>query len=264
MQDLSVTLVQTETVWHDPGANLLNIEALLGSPSASKTDVIVLPEMFTTGFTMSSSEIAETMQGETIKWMTRIAAKYNAALCGSIVIKEDANYYNRFIWAAPDGAVLYYDKRHLFRMANEHNYYTSGSENLTIEFRGWKIRPAVCYDLRFPVWARNKMEHSEFEYDLLIYVANWPEARITAWDTLLKARAIENHAYCVGVNRTGSDSNGVEYNGHSAACDPKGNTLLPESTEVCVKTCVLEYDSLQHYRNQFPAQLDADNFKIID
>jgi omega-amidase len=261
MQDLKILLVQQDTAWHNPAENRRRLDAVI--EQAAHHDLIVLPEMFTTGFAMESKLLAEPMDGPTHNWMQEKAQVTKAAICGSIIIEKGGEYFNRFLWVNPDGLTITYDKRHLFRMADEHNFYAAGHMNVTIDHRGWKIRPQVCYDLRFPVWARNKMVDDQHEYDILINVANWPEARISAWDALLRARAIENHAYVIGVNRVGLDGNNIRYCGHSAIYGPKGNTITHLEDQVVTYTATLKYSNLAHYRKQFPAQLDADEFEIL-
>lgn len=263
MQDLSVTLIQTNLHWENPVANLAMFEEKIwkiGQP----TDVIVLPEMFSTGFTMRAPALAEMMNLNTFKWMKQMAAQSGALILGSFIAKEGDQYFNRLLWMEPDGKFKTYDKRHLFRMANEHTIFSSGSDRLIGSWKGWNICPLVCYDLRFPVWSRNKWEDDQkkMSYDALIYVANWPEARVGAWDTLLRARAIENLSYAVGVNRTGPDGEQVLYNGHSAVIDPKGETIFSAGEEELIKTTVLDSQLLQSHRTKFPAYLDSDDFRI--
>lgn len=261
MQDLSLTLVQPILVWQEVEENLTHFSSLFGSKDLA-TDVIILPEMFTTGFTMESSKVAEPMQGRTHTWMREQALKQNAVICGSIIIEDDGNYFNRFMWVEPDGHTTFYDKRHLFRMADENKFFAAGTDLITINYKGWKLRPLVCYDLRFPVWARNSIKKNEFAYDILLYVANWPQARINVWTTLLQARAMENSAYCLGVNRTGADEKGIIYSGQSMAFDPKGHKLCDLENKVDTQTVTLNYESLARYREKFPVFLDADNYKL--
>ncbi len=204
------------------------------------------------------------MSGPTVNWMALMAKKVSAVICGSIVIESEGKIYNRFIWMRPDGSHSHYDKRHLFRMADEDKHYTSGNTNITVELKGWKIRPLVCYDLRFPVWSRNRSTNEGNEFDILIYVANWPAPRVNAWDILLQARAVENQVYCVGLNRVGEDGSGKKYLGHSAVIDPKGNYLLnPVERLEGVYHSTLNYKELSLFREKFPQGLDADDFKII-
>jgi len=219
MQHLKIAIIQTDIVWQNAKQNRIQYADKI-SLIEENVDIVVLPEMFSTGFSMEPVGISETMEGETIKWMKNLASEKNAAICGSLIISEDDNFYNRFLFVRPSGEINYYNKRHLFSLAGEEKVYTQGTEKLIIEFKGWKICPLICYDLRFPVWARNVET-----YDVLLYVANWPKPRIVAWDTLLKARSIENMCYVIGVNRIGVDGNGYEYNGHSDAYDCLGEKL---------------------------------------
>lgn len=256
MNNLRIALIQSDIHWHEIGANLAMFEEKIWQIK-NEVDVILLPEMFQTGFTMEHQGLAEPMNFTTFKWMKQMAAQKNAAVCGSYIVKEDGKVFNRLLWMQPDGQYHTYDKRHLFRMANEHEHFDMGSEKLIVEWRGWKICPMVCYDLRFPVWSRNV----NLAYDLLLYVANWPAVRVNAWDTLLEARAIENVSYSVGLNRVGSDGVGIEYNGHSAAYSPKGEQLaFSEKEEILYVD--LSADMLLAFREKFPAQLDADKFEI--
>lgn len=256
MEDLNLTLIQTEIHWQKPEANLAMYEEKIWQFTEA-TDIIVLPEMFQTGFTMEHGQLAEPMNLTTFKWMKQMAAQKQAVVTGSYIVKEAGEVYNRLIWMQPDGQWQQYDKRHLFRMADEHHYYAMGQERLVVEWKGWKICPMICYDLRFPVWARNR----NLEYDLILYVANWPAARVNAWDALLKARAIENVAYSVGLNRVGEDGMGIAYNGHSGAYSPKGETLALSDKEELIQLR-LEAETLQRFREKFPAHLDADDFNI--
>lgn len=252
---LNVALVQTTLAWENPKANRIHIEDKVSSITA---DLIVLPEMFSSGFTMNASEVAETMDGETITWLKTLSKTKNAAIVGSLVITENDNYYNRLVFVEPNGELTTYDKRHTFTLAGEHKVYTAGSEKIIIDYKGFKICPLVCYDLRFPVWARNTED-----YDILIYVANWPKVRIAAWDTLLKARAIENMAYSIGVNRVGLDGNNYEYSGHSAAYDVLGHRMdsIPENTEI-VEVIALEKSHITKYRERLGFLKDRDNFSL--
>ncbi|WP_296684936.1 amidohydrolase [Flavobacterium sp.] len=223
---MKIALIQIPLVWEDPKSNRDYIEQKINTLEAD-TDLVVLPEMFTTGFTMQPERVAETMQGETIVWMQSLAKAKNCAITGSLVIIEGGNYYNRLLFVFPSGEIHYYNKRHLFTLAGEDKSYTKGTQKLIIEYRGWKICPLICYDLRFPVFARNVEQ-----YDLLLYVANWPTIRIQAWDTLLKARAVENMSYTIGVNRVGKDEKDYDYSGHSQVVDFLGNyAIAPQETE---------------------------------
>jgi len=257
MQDLNITLIQTPLYWHDRALNLEMLAHKIEEIN-QPTDLIIIPEMFTTGFSMQAPELAETMYGPTLLWLQNMAAAANAVITGSLIIKEGQNYYNRLIWMQPDGSYSYYDKKHLFRMAGETQVYSTGTRKLIVNLKGWKICPLVCYDLRFPVWSRNVQN----EYDLLLYVANWPAKRDTAWKTLLPARAIENVAYAAGVNRVGDDGNGHLYNGDSMVVNFKGEILFSAENDECTKTITLSYQELEDFRKSFPAYLDADAFTI--
>ena len=217
---MKVALIQSSLFWENPIANRNHFGEKINA-IFEEVDLIVLPEMFATGFTMNPEIVSETMEGETIQWMQSLAKAKNSAITGSLVIKENNNFYNRLVFVFPSGEIQFYDKRHLFTLAGEDEIYTAGRNKLIIEYKGWKICPLICYDLRFPVFSRNTEN-----YDLLIYVANWPKVRINAWDALLKARAIENMCYTIGVNRIGEDDNGFQYNGHSQVIDFLGDYLL--------------------------------------
>ena len=255
---LNIALIQTELTWENPEQNRANIlkkiEAIV-----DPVDVIVLPEMFTSGFTMNPSHVSETMQGETISWMKIVAAKKQSAITGSLVIKEHNHYYNRMVFVYPDGKMDHYDKRHTFTLAGEDKVYTPGSKKIFVDYKGWKICPLVCYDLRFPVWSRNAEN-----YDVLIYVASWPAIRMVAWDTLLKARAIENMSYCVGVNRVGKDANNHDYSGHSAVYDVLGNRMdtIPFDQEA-VEIVTLKKEDIKLNRSKFNFLADQDQFSIM-
>lgn len=259
--NLHISLIQTSLFWESRGENLNHLEGLIGALQG-KTDIIVLPEMFTSGFSMNTSE-CDTMEGETMQWMAKMAHDLEAVLCGSIRMEEGGNYYNRFIWMRPDGTYEKYDKRHLFSFANENDHFKSGADKLIIDHKGWKIMPLVCYDLRFPVWSKNRLIDGKPEYDVLIYVANWPKARNVAWKTLLLARAMENQAYVAGVNRVGVDGKDIEYIGDSALISPYGAYLAEANIgqEDIIKA-ELEYSLLQDFRAKFPLLHDADEFEI--
>jgi predicted amidohydrolase len=263
MQDLSVTVIQTDLYWEDPIANRAMLEEKIASIKTS-TDVIVLPEMFTTGFTMNASSLGERMQQQTFKWMEQMAKKTKALILGSFIANDGGKIYNRLLWMQPDGLYQTYDKRHLFRMGEENTVYTPGESRLVGNWKGWNICPLICYDLRFPVWSRNSwdLDHQKAAYDLLIYVANWPRVRVDAWTSLLKARAIENLSYVVGVNRVGIDGQEIEYNGQSQVFDPSGTAFISDTDAETILTCSLSFSELQTYRDKFPAYLDADNFSI--
>ncbi|MBP7737243.1 MAG: amidohydrolase [Spirochaetes bacterium] len=257
MQDLNVTIIQADLAWHDASANCASFDRIIRGLS-EPTDLVLLPEMFSTGFTMDPASCAEEMGGITVMRLAEWARDKDADIAGSVAIKERGRYYNRLLWARPGGTVITYDKRHLFRMAGEDKVYTAGSAKTVIELNGWKIRPFICYDLRFPVWSRNK----GLEYDIAVYVANWPERRAPHWRALLRARAIENQCYVIGVNRVGMDGNGVSYCGDSAVIDYLGNTLFEKGNEQCAATVSLSFDDLAEYRRAFPAWKDADEFTL--
>jgi omega-amidase len=253
---MKVALVQTDSIWENPKANLRAFEQQLNSIEAD-TDLIVLPEMFTTGFTMHPEAVAETMNGNAVAWLKQQAIEKQSAITGSVVITENGNYYNRLIFAFPDGSLAHYDKRHLFTLAGEDKKYTAGKEKLIVNYKGWKICLLVCYDLRFPVFARNTED-----YDLLVYIANFPERRISAWDILLPARAVENMSYTIGVNRIGEDENQNTYVGHSQALDCLGNYILPPQTEKGIYYVVLDKDSQNDLREKLGFLNDSDDFSL--
>ncbi|MDM8529624.1 amidohydrolase [Anaerolineales bacterium HSG25] len=257
MENLTLTIVQSHLHWHNPSKNRAMFEQILTGLN-QPTDLVILPEMFSTGFTMQPETCAEPMSGSTVAWMRDMAAQHNIVLTGSLVIEADGQHFNRLIWMPPDGQFVSYDKRHLFRMANEHDHYQDGQSRLITELKGWRICPLICYDLRFPVWSRN---HPQV-YDLLIYVANWPAKRRSAWQALLKARAIENLAYVVGVNRVGEDGNGIAYNGDSVALTYLGEEIVSGAYQPLLTNVTLNYEVLTQYRASFPAYLDADSFEI--
>lgn len=253
---MNVALIQSELYWEDSKTNVENFSNKIRSIS-KPVDLIVLPEMFSTGFTMNPKHVAQTMDGATVSWMKKTAAEYDSALCGSVVITENGNYFNRLLFVFPSGEIRQYDKRHLFTLAGEQKTYTRGKERLIVEHKGFRICPLVCYDLRFPVFSRNTED-----YDILIYVANWPEPRMAAWDTLLKARAIENMSYVVGVNRVGKDDNGHKYIGHSQALDCFGNPITsPQETEG-IFIAELNKNALLEARQKFGFLNDRDSFTV--
>ena len=254
---MKIALIQIPLVWEDPKSNRANIEQKINTLEAG-IDLIVLPEMFTTGFTMQPERVAETMQGETIVWMQSLAKAKNFAITGSLVINEKGNYYNRLLFVFPSGDIQFYDKRHLFTLAGEDQSFTSGKHKLIFEYQGWNICPLICYDLRFPVFSRNTEN-----YDLLIYVANWPKTRINAWDTLLKARAIENMSYTIGVNRLGVDDNNLEYVGHSQIVDYLGNPVIEPQTTEGVFIAEIDKNSLIETRKKLDFLKDKDNFELL-
>ncbi|QMU30594.1 amidohydrolase [Adhaeribacter radiodurans] len=257
MQNLTITFIQTPLYWHDRALNLEMLAHKIEEIN-QPTDLIILPEMFTTGFSMQAPELAETMYGPTLLWLQNMAAATKAVITGSLIIKEGENYFNRLIWMPPDGNYAYYDKKHLFRMAGETQVYAAGARKLIVTLKGWKVCPLICYDLRFPVWSRNVQN----EYDLLLYVANWPAKRDIAWKTLLPARAIENVAYVAGVNRIGDDGNGHLYNGDSMVVNFKGAILFSAGSKESTQTITLNRQELEDFRKSFPAYLDADDFTI--
>lgn len=261
MSTLTITGIQTSLHWEDPAANLNMFEEKIKSISG-KTEIVVLPEMFSTGFSMKPEELAETMNGETVKWMKRMAAEKKIILTGSVIMEERGEYFNRLIWMLPNGQYGVYDKRHLFAYAGEDEQYTSGTKRLIASVKGWKINLLVCYDLRFPVWARQQLQPEGPEFDVLIYVANWPERRIHAWKTLLQARAIENQCYVVGVNRVGKDGNDIYYSGNSMVADPMGEVICDKTNEEDVFTVTLQKDKIDEVRAKLPFWKDGDNFMI--
>ncbi len=254
MSGLTLTLVQSELVWEQRQANLERFEERL-QPLAGRTDLVVLPEMFSTGFTMNAAPLAETMAGPTLRWMQHLARQLTADLAGSAIIRADGEFYNRLLWVKPDGRYFTYDKKHLFRMSGEHKVYAAGRERLTVTVNGWQVRPFICYDLRFPAWCRNRQPG----FDVALFVANWPAARAEHWRILLRARAIENQCYAVGVNRVGTDGNGLDYRGDSTVIDPQGRVRYHCEDREDVFTTTLSRDDLEIYRASFPAWKDAGN-----
>ena len=259
---LTLTLIQTKLHWEDNAANLQMIEEKILSIK-EKTEIVILPEMFSTGFSMQPEKLAEGMDGRTIQWMKKIAAAKKIILTGSLIIEEEGNYYNRLIWMLPNGEMGHYDKRHLFAYAGEDKHYTEGNKRLIASVKGWKINLLVCYDLRFPVWSRQQLQDGGKEYDLLIYVANWPDRRRHAWTTLLQARAIENQCYVVGVNRVGHDGNNNYYTGDSLVADPLGEVLYQKKDEEDIFTITLEKSRIESIREKLPFWKDGDAFTII-
>jgi predicted amidohydrolase len=257
---LSITIVQQNIVWQNTKANLQKLDALL--TSVKNSDIIVLPEMFNIGFTMNAKDVS-VYSKDALSWMKANAKAKKCAIVGSIPTEENGAYFNRFYFVEEDGKTTHYDKRHLFRMANEHDHYKAGSERIIINYKGWKICPLVCYDLRFPVWSRNKFTKGNYDYDLLIYVANWPQPRSNAWTILLQARAIENVSYCVGVNRVGEDGNALNYLGDSAVYNFKGERLSKIKTQIeGVETIQISKAEIEQFREKFPVGLDGDSFHI--
>ena len=255
MRTLKVALVQAALHWHDPVANRELFDRMFAA--IGDADLVVLPEMLNSGFTMASREVAETMEGETVAWMRDRASALGVTIAGSLVIDDAGRRYNRLVWMPPDGREIVYDKRHLFRMAGEHEHYSAGNDRVTASIGAWRIRLSVCYDLRFPVWLR-----STGDYHALLCVANWPAARQAAWNTLLRARAVENQCYVLAVNRVGRDGNNIAYAGGSAAYDAEGAALAEVFDDQTVATVSLDFDGLCSYRERFPAWRDADEFEV--
>jgi predicted amidohydrolase len=258
VQDLTITILQATLHWQDAAANRAHFDGLIAD-IGTPTDLIVLPETFTTGFTMDAAAYSETMNGDTIAWMKLVAQDFGTTLCGSLIIEADGRYYNRFIWMSPDGQCTHYDKRHLFRMVGEDRNFAAGTTRCVFQLKDWRVRPLVCYDLRFPVWSRGANE-----YDLMIVIANWPAPRRSAWRALLPARAVENQCYAAGVNRIGTDGNDVRYAGDSTIVDYLGQTITDCGDGPCIETVRLDGAGLERYRKKFPAYLDADTFTITD
>lgn len=254
MDNLTVSLVQQVIEPNNPQLNLDVLSDALDS--LPETDLVILPEVFTTGFCTGARNHAETIDGRAYQWMQQQAIKHQAVITGSLVVKETDQFFNRMVWMRPDGTYTHYDKRHLFRMAGEHTRYAMGNQRILLELKGWRILPQICYDLRFPVWSRNRND-----YDLAIYVANWPSARALHWNRLLQARAIENLSYVIGVNRVGMDEAGQHYAGDSSVYSAAGE-LIATSQEAEVITVELHADKLHMYRESFPAHLDADAFDL--
>ena len=254
--DLELALIQSELDWHDAAANRARFAPLL--EQARGADLVILPEMFSTGFSMDSAELAEPEDGQTTAWLREQAAHIGAVVTGSLIIRAaDGSYRNRLLWARPDGSLAHYDKRHLFRMAGEHRYFSAGTEQVLLELKGWRVRPLICYDLRFPVWSRDPQGT-----DLLLYTANWPAARRQHWNRLLPARAIENLCYVAAVNRIGEDGAGHGYSGDSQVLDFQGEALLAPGAADGVFRVTLKETELSAYRERFPAHLDADSFSL--
>jgi omega-amidase len=265
-KELIVTGIQADLIWENPEANRALFDTHLKSISED-TDLIVLPEMFTTGFSMEPQRIAESFHPEkmtSLKWMRSWAASLNACITGSIAVEEGGMYYNRLIWVSPDGSVSHYNKRHLFQMAGEHKQYESGNTIVIEQIHGWKICPLVCYDLRFPIWSRNKLIEGDPMYDVLLYVANWPAVRSAPWKKLLLARAIENQAYLIGINRVGTDGTSIQYSGDSCFVNSRGEYLqefTPNTSEV--RTQAFSANELLDFRDKFPVLSDADDFQML-
>ena len=256
-ETLNIALIQADLVWENPTENCKNFTKKIDS-IVDAIDVIVLPEMFSTGFTMHAEKVAESMNGKMVNWMKQQALKKNAAIVGSLIITENNKFYNRLLFVEPSGQITHYNKRHTFTLVGEEKVYTAGSKKVIIDYKGWKICPLICYDLRFPVWARNSED-----YDILLYVANWPKPRISAWNALLKARAIENMSYCIGVNRVGIDGVNSTYSGHSAVYNVLGETISNiKPSEEHIDIVTLEKRHISAYRNKFKFLNDRDSFTL--
>lgn len=260
--EIRISMVQTDLHWQDKTANLAMLEEKIWGLKG-KTDLIILPEMFPTGFSMEAAKLAEPMNLTVCRWMKQLAAQTKATVTGSAIISEGGKFYNRLLWVNPDGYTEHYDKRHLFRMASEDQVFSPGLKLPIFNLKGWEICPQVCYDLRFPVWSRNGWENDIAGYDIIFYIASWPAARTSAWDALLPARAIENLAYSLGVNRIGNDGNGIAYSGHSAAYDFRGDKISDLGEKDQIKTVIFSAEKLQEFRTKFPAWKDADEFRIL-
>ena len=263
MQDLSITILQSNLVWEDTEANLNNFGSKLNQID-NPADLIVLPEMFSTGFSINPKKIAEKPDGRTFCWMQEKAVEFNCVVTGNVLIDDNGKYFNRLFWVRPDGSFDYYDKRHLFRLGEEYKVFSAGQKRVVFELNGWKVFPQICYDLRFPVWSKNRYLNNQYEFDLMIYVANWPEVRSYAWKQLLIARAIENQAYVVGVNRVGNDGKQIPHSGHSLILDFKGQILArakPHKEETI--TTKISHAEMKNFREQFTVGLDWDGFEIV-
>lgn len=264
MSQLTISVVQSPLYWEDRKANLAMFEQKIMNIQ-EHTEIVLLPEMFSTGFSMRAKDLAETMDGETVKWMKRVSAEKRVILGGSIIAQEGDHYFNRFLWVLPDGSMGHYDKRHLFAYAGEDAHYMAGTKRLIASVKGWRINLQVCYDLRFPVWARQSGQvPGESEYDLLVYVANWPERRVHAWKTLLQARAIENQSFVIGVNRTGTDGHDIPYSGDSMVVDALGEIMYTPKDKDEVFTVTLDKKSLEETRAKLPFLKDGDGFLILN
>jgi predicted amidohydrolase len=255
MENLKITIIQPDIIWENIQANLDKYSAIIDG--IVSTDVIILPEMFTTGFTMKPENLKERMDGNSVRWMKKMANEKDASVVGSLIIEDEGVIFNRAVWVFPDGKTEFYDKRHLFTMGQEHLHYSSGNKKMIVEYKGWRFCPLICYDLRFPVWSRN-----DENYDVLIYMANWPSPRHHHWKTLLVARAVENQSFCIGVNRTGIDGSGLKYSGDSCLVSPKGFAEFLGENEAA-KTFKISYSELHELRKNFPFLADRDQFQIV-
>ncbi|MBB6461102.1 amidohydrolase [Flammeovirga kamogawensis] len=257
-EQLKIALVQTSIHWMNPTANMAELEEKLSEIEDENVDLVVFPELFTTGFHPSAAELSEPIGLTTTKWMLQQAKRLDAAIIGSYPVRQDRQIFNRLLFVKPDGTLSHYDKRHLFKMGSEHMTFSPGNFQLIEEWKGWRINPIICYDLRFPLWCRN----TNNDYDILLCIGNWPKARISAWQTLLNARGLENLSFSIGVNRVGADQNGIDYNGFSVAYTPKGELLNVPNEEDEIKIVTLDYNEVQSIREKFPAHLDADHFNL--
>jgi len=254
---MKISVIQPDIVWEDKSDNFQNLSDLI-SPLNNKTDIVVLPEMFNTGFSMDPAHLGESPGGETFDWMKDIAEKGNFGLCGSYMVKDKKNYFNRWVFVSPDNVVSHYDKRHLFSMGSEEKFFSAGKSRMTFSFRGVRISPYICYDLRFPVWSRNRND-----FDLIIYSANWPEIRRNVWNILIKARAIENQCYVAGSNRIGTDGMGIRYCGDSTIINPRGESIVSaDHDKECSISAEISITELSDFRRKFPVMNDADDFTI--
>lgn len=257
-ETLHIALFQTNLAWEDPQANRDHVDRWL-EKTGTNTDIVFLPEMFSTGFSMNVGQLAEPMDGETVQWMKKRSAEHQFALCGSLIIKEKEEYFNRLVFVQPSGEIHFYNKRHLFTMGNEESHFQKGTDRLIVRYKGWRICPLICYDLRFPVWSRNRNE-----YDVLVYVANWPNNRVEVWNTLLKARAIENQCFVLGVNRVGVDGQLIHYSGYSQILNAKGQRRAADANEweEGIVTAEISFPELEKFRTSFPVLNDADSFYV--
>ena len=254
---MKVSIIQPDIIWEDKTRNLSHLDELI-LPLYEKTDIVILPEMFSSGFSMNTEKLSEPADGHTFQWMKETAERGNFGLCGSYIVFEDNHFYNRFVFVSPGNESWHYDKRHLFSMAGENKFFTQGKSRLVFRFRGATISPYICYDLRFPVWSRNRNE-----YDLAVYVASWPQVRISVWDTLIKARAIENQCYVAGANRVGADGTGTRYSGGSYIVNPRGEILKSAGSQECTITSEISMSDLTEFREKFPVREDSDDFQIL-
>lgn len=257
IKKLRIHIIQPDIAWENPMENKKKYEEWLDNLATEEEDLVLFPELFLTGFTMNSSQLGENMEGKGVTWMKQMASKYSIIIAGSHIIKVSGHCFNRFLFVFPDGKVNYYDKRHLFRMGDEHEHYSKGNTRKVFNIANWRILPVVCYDLRFPVWIRNRND-----YDVMICIANWPSVRQQVWNNLLVSRAIENMSYVVGVNRIGTDGRNINYEGGSQGIDPKGDVILKSDNREGIFSLTLDNDPLEHFRKSFPVHLDADDFTL--